>query len=556
MAQAGQPRADPHYSIYNVAMQTVDKAAVQLGRQQCHNPALESRMRPDVRSVVLLIPLLFITAHAQRANDPIERIREAEIKADLFALAGDPTRGREGGTIDELTASAWLAERAREAGLQPAGDNGTYFQFFPLERFRVSASSSVALAGPALRMGRDVVTDAIVLAHVDAPVTLLTPDLLTDGGSKLTGLVLKDRALVIRYTPPAASSEASPAPAAGPRAANPLRTWARGVQKLLLAQSPAAVVVLVPEEAKDQWERVAFPFPRGSYALDPDGTAEQRTPNRGTPLLYVRESAIGGPLPSDARLVASIFTDSFTYPSVNVVARLPGRDPKLREEHVLFSAHQDHDGVRYTVDGDNIWNGADDNATTAVALLAIGRAMAAQPPRRSTLFVWHGAEERGLMGSRWYVKHPTVPLKSIVAVLNGDMMGRNDPKTAALLGAVPPHRNSPEFVQMAHAANEAVSQFVIDSSWDDPAHREGWYYRSDHLPYARAGIPALFFTTLLHADYHTPFDNPDRIDVAKLTKMTRWMYATGRLAAESERPPALDPTFKLERCRDFTGTYC
>jgi hypothetical protein len=511
-------------------------------------------MRRTVRSVSLLVPVLLLTASAQRARDPIERIREAEIKADLFALAGDQTRGREGGTLDELTASAWIAERARDAGLQPAGDNGTYFQFFPLERFRVSASSSVAMAGKPLRMGRDVVTDAIVLAHVDAPATLLNPDLLTDGGNKLTGLALKDRALLIRYTPPAASAEGSPAPA-GPRAANPLRTWARGVQKLLAGQSPAAIVVLVPDEAKDQWERVAFPFSRGTYALDPDGTAEQRTANRGTPLLYVRESAVGAPA-DEARLVASIFTDSFTYPSVNVVAKVAGRDPKLRDEHVLFSAHQDHDGVRYTVNADNIWNGADDNATTAVALLAIGRAMAAQPPRRSTLFIWHGAEERGLMGSRWYVKHPTVSLKSIVAVLNGDMMGRNDPKTAALLGAVPPHRNSPEFVQMAQDANAAVSQFVIDSSWDDPEHREGWYYRSDHLPYARAGIPALFFTTLLHVDYHTPFDNPDRIDTAKLTKMTRWMYATGRLAAEAEKAPPLDPTFKLERCRDFTGTYC
>ena len=510
-------------------------------------------MRRTVGSVSLLVPVLLLTASAQRARDPIERIREADIKADLFALAGDPTRGREGGTIDELTASAWIAERAREAGLQPAGDNGTYFQFFPLERFRVSASSSVALAGNALRMGRDVVTDAIVLAHVDAPATLLSPDMLTEGSPTLATPTFKDRALVVRYTPAPAAGEA--AASVGPRAANPLRTWARSLQKRFASQSPAAIVVIVPDEAKDQWERVAFPFTRGTYALDPDGTAEQRIPNRGTPLLYVRESVVGAPS-GDARLVASIFTDSFTYPSVNVVAKVAGRDPKLRDEHVLFSAHQDHDGVRYSVNGDNIWNGADDNATTAVALLAIGRAMAAQPPRRSTLFIWHGAEERGLMGSRWYVKHPTIPLTSIVAVLNGDMMGRNDPKTAALLGAVPPHRNSPEFVQIAQDANAAVSQFVIDSSWDDPEHREGWYYRSDHLPYARAGIPALFFTTLLHADYHTPFDNPDRIDIAKLTKMTRWMYATGRLAAESEKAPALDPAFKLERCRDFTGTYC
>jgi len=182
--------------------------------------------------------------------------------------------------------------------------------------------------------------------------------------------------------------------------------------------------------------------------------------------------------------------------------------------------------------------------------------MAASPGKRSALFIWHGSEERGLMGSRWYVKHPTVPLKSIVAVLNGDMIGRNDPNTAALLGALPPHRNSPQLVEMALTANQEVAGFSVDHSWDDPQHREGWYYRSDHLPYARAGVPALFFSTLLHPDYHTPFDNPDRIDVPKLTKMTRWMYATGRMVMEVDAAPAFDPSFKLERCRDSTGTYC
>jgi Zn-dependent M28 family amino/carboxypeptidase len=141
-------------------------------------------------------------------------------------------------------------------------------------------------------------------------------------------------------------------------------------------------------------------------------------------------------------------------------------------------------------------------------------------------------------------------------VLNGDMIGRNDPTTAALLGAVPPHRNSPELVDMALAANQAVTHFTVDSSWDSPDHREGWYYRSDHLAYARAGVPALFFTTLLHEDYHTPFDNPDRIDITKLTKMTQWMYATGRTVAETTKRPAVDPNFKLERCRDYTGNYC
>lgn len=496
------------------------------------------------RLSTLVVIVLVVAAIGAGQQDPINKIREADLKADLFAMAGDAMRGREGGTLDEMTASAWVAERARDAGLLPAGDNGTYFQFFPLERFRVSAGSTVAFDGKALRMGRDVVTDAIVVANVDAPITVAA-------GDKVDGLELKDRVLVVRYVPGPQSAQD-----AGPRTVAALRTWLRGIQRAVTASAPAAIVALVPDESVEQWNRVAIGFPRGTYGLDPDGTAEPRATPRGMPLLYVRESALGGPVTTGTRLVASIFTDTFTYPSVNVIAKVPGRDARLASEYVLFSAHQDHDGERFPVNGDAIWNGADDNATTAVALLAIGRAMAAQPGRRSALFVWHGSEERGLMGSRWYVKHPTVPLTSIVAVLNGDMIGRNDPTTAALLGVLPPHRNSPELVQIALDANKAVSQFTVDSSWDDPQHREGWYYRSDHLPYARAGVPALFFTTLLHADYHTPFDNPDRIDIAKLAKMTRWMYATGRAVAEADKAPAVDPAFKLERCRDSTGNYC
>jgi hypothetical protein len=145
----------------------------------------------------LLILAVFVAVAAGAAHgmqDPIAKIREADLKSDLFALAGDAMRGREGGTLDEMAASAWVAERARQAGMLPAGDNGTYFQFFPLERLRVSPGSSVTLNGKVLRMGRDVVTDALVLANVDAPVTIVT-------GETFEGLALKDRVLVVRYAP-------------------------------------------------------------------------------------------------------------------------------------------------------------------------------------------------------------------------------------------------------------------------------------------------------------------------------------------------------------------
>jgi Zn-dependent M28 family amino/carboxypeptidase len=163
------------------------------------------------------------------------------------------------------------------------------------------------------------------------------------------------------------------------------------------------------------------------------------------------------------------------------------------------------------------------------------------------LLVIHGAEERGLLGSRWYVGHPTVPLTSIAAVLNGDMIGRNAPDSAALLGSQSPHKNSSDLVNMAMEANAEGPQFKLDSLWDKPAHKEGWYFRSDHLPYARLGIPALMYTTLLHPDYHTPQDNVQNIDYGKLLKMTQWIYRTAWKVANTDKRPATDVDFKLER---------
>ena len=91
----------------------------------------------------------------------------------------------------------------------------------------------------------------------------------------------------------------------------------------------------------------------------------------------------------------------------------------------------------------------------------------------------------------------------------------------------------------------AVSRFVVDSSWDRPTHPEGWYFRSDHVPYAERGVPSLFFSTNLHPDYHTPRDEPQRIDYPKLTRMTQWMYMTGWIAANAAKRPATDPGFVL-----------
>jgi len=249
----------------------------------------------------------------------------------------------------------------------------------------------------------------------------------------------------------------------------------------------------------------------------------------------------------NSTLSIHLAVERFEYPSVNIVAKLDGTDATLKNEYVLYSGHNDHDGIRQSYGSDSIYNGADDNASVSVAMLAIARAFKKSPAKRSVLFVFHGAEERGLLGSKWYAAHPTVPKKDIIAVLNGDMIGRNNADSAALLGMQPPHRNSDDLVSIALQANKEGPAFKLDTSWDKPTHIENWYFRSDHLSYARAGYPAIFYSTLLHPLYHTPMDEAGIINIQKLRKMAEWMYRTGWILANAASRPKVDPGFKLER---------
>ena len=485
----------------------------------------------------------------------MDAIREEDLRRDIFALAGDAMRGREAGTMDEMRASMWLAERAREAGLEPAGDDGTFFQFWPIRRVRLSEGSQITIGGRRLALWRDVVVTAPITAAVDLPIVFVGEGRPEDVAN--VDLRGKVAAAVMR------------APSNPPAANVSLRPYRYAIaavrqQSQALIERGAGAVILVSDSVAD--DDMGFGFggvalARGRYTLDTVRTAPSPAlaaspmgsptpapvPASVAPVLWVRRNLLDAVRAPNQRLSALLYTESFSFPSVNIVGRVRGTDAARRDEYVLFSGHQDHDGVRYPIDGDSIWNGADDNATVSVALLAIGRAYAKRPGARSALFVWHGAEERGLLGSYWHALHPVVPLRNIVAVLNGDMIGRNHPDSAALLGAQPPHRNSTTLASMALDANARLIHFGIDSTWDRPTHREGWYYRSDHLPYACLQVPSLFFSTLLHPDYHTPRDEPQRIDIAKLARMTRWMYATGWAVANTPERPTIDAGFKLER---------
>jgi hypothetical protein len=465
----------------------------------------------------------------------LELIREDQLRADLTLLAGDAFRGRATGTVDELRASAWLAEQARSAGLEPAGQDGTYFQFWPLKQVRSSASTVVSVGSTRLELGTEVLALSLQSARVDAPIVMGG-----DGSPEtLARLDLADKAVVLEMKKPS------------PRF--PDRVSLRSVRYVAanyILRTPAitkahpAIVVMVSDPVADSaWDYIAAM--KASYGLEFQESLLGPTP--AVPVIWVRRKILPLLTVPGQRLSAFLAVERVVTPSVNVVARVRGTDPVLRDQYVLFSAHQDHEGVREPIAGDSIWNGADDNGSGSVGILAIGRAWAKHPARRSALFVWHGAEEKGMFGSEYHALHPLVPKESIVAVLNADMIGGNGSDSAGLLGIQPPHLNSPDLARIVLRQNELVGRFTIDTSWDNPAQPEGWYFRSDHLPYARIGIPAVFFSSLADDLYHTPRDESSRINYPKLTRITRWIYAAGwAVANRDERVEAL-PGFQPTR---------
>jgi hypothetical protein len=283
-----------------------------------------------------------------------------------------------------------------------------------------------------------------------------------------------------------------------------------------------------------------------------------------------RRAAAGDPLPS-FRLdgVTLTFNLDADYEVVrtqlteNVVGIVEGSDPQLKSTYVVIGAHYDHvgyadqelteDGRRPSAPGrvapgaadDRIWNGADDDGSGTVAVMALARAVAqGVHPRRSIVFIWHAGEERGLYGSRYFADYPTVPIDKIVAQLNIDMIGRNrddkksEANTVYLVGS---DRISSELDQISRTANHALQPpLKLDYEMNDPSDPEQVYYRSDHYSYASKGIPIIFFTTGLHPDYHANTDEVSKIEFPKLARIAQLVYETALRVANLDHPPVRD----------------
>ncbi len=491
---------------------------------------------------LLLLSILFSTNVKAQLAPPegIASIKEADLKSDLYMFAGDHFRGREFGTEDELKAGVWLAEKMRTIGIKPAGDDGTFFQFFNVKRDRVSPLSTFNISGKNLKLWQDVLVIQTAQASIDADIIYIGEG--TNEAIVAANVENKVVALIPTYSDVDLK-------VAFPEARFMQRLALTKYSKLLANRNVKGIIFLANDTfTKVGWtDHVHVRLQRGTYQLN---NGEKLTPpgKAAMPAYWMLGKDIDI-LKSNGHLTANILTETFLHPSFNVIGKIEGTDAKLKNENVLITSHIDHMGVRETQQGDSIYNGADDNGSAVVAMLAIGRAYIKKPAKRSQLFISFGSEEPYLFGSSYYTLHPTVKKEDIVAVLNADLIGRNAIDSAAILGTLGANNTSLLLTKMSLEANSEGPKFKLDTVWDSPTHKEGFLYRSDHAPFLRMGIPSVFYTTLLHPDYHTPRDEPKNIDYKKLKKVTDWMYRTSWKVSNSLERPMMNPAFKYNSGR-------
>ena len=238
------------------------------------------------------------------------------------------------------------------------------------------------------------------------------------------------------------------------------------------------------------------------------------------------------------------------FQGYNVMGRIPGSDPVLKDEFIILGAHHDHMGVD---DKGMIFFGADDNASGTTALLELSGAFQRNPakPGRSILLAAWGAEEIGLLGSRHYVGRPPIPLQKTVAMFQMDMIGRNAQHAANLIGDLPGQRekDNRNSLNILGASIAPMLQALIERSNDKPGldlrfpaepKAMELMRRSDHWTFLKQGIPALFLFTGFHPDYHRASDTADKINFSKLEKILKLVYLTVWEVGETRQRPQLD----------------
>jgi hypothetical protein len=229
---------------------------------------------------------------------------------------------------------------------------------------------------------------------------------------------------------------------------------------------------------------------------------------------------VPGKLLPGIRIQLNVEMESHSSSTRNVIAQIPGTDPGLKDEYIVVCAHHDHLGV---INGEVI-AGADDNGTGTVALMEIAQALLIERPKRSVIIAWFTGEEEGMYGSHFFVNNCPVPVEKISTCLNLDMLGRNNPDSLYLVGS---NLLSTELDASIHKANKQSGiNFGFDYLYSNLTHPQRVYFRSDHYPFIRFGIPSVWFFSGFTPDYHTPKDVLENVNFQKFLKITRLVYLT------------------------------
>ena len=481
--------------------------------------------------LMLLVPPALIARDTKPADLHAARlsaekaITQDNLRDYLTFIASDALQGRDTPSAGLDAAAQFIAFHLKRWGVKPAGDEGTYFQKIPVVRRGYDAAKTVAdvdgiklrfsteftvLSGSGTTTGKLIyVPEEVGSTDVKGKVVLLGTG---TNPSEVTAAVQGGASGVVRLTGGKQSSwmRSSTVRAGGYRIESGTPTTP--------ALSPPAIS-LSPEASADLIDELKL---TGKVALPLDKEATVSVESR----------------------TERIFTQ-------NVVGIVEGVDSKLKDEYVALGAHYDHIGMRTSGEGDLINNGADDDGSGTVSILAIAEAATKARPKRSLLFVWHCGEEKGMWGSSYFTDHPTVPLGQIITQLNIDMVGRSKPEgdtkpanrtlTAAnAIYVIGTTMMSTQLGKLVQDTNNSYLKISYDPRYDAPDDPNRFFFRSDHYSYARKGIPICFWFDGEHEDYHRVGDEVSKIDFVKIEKIARTVFLTAVNVGNQPRRPTVD----------------
>lgn len=526
-----------------------------------------------------------------------ETITADELAAHLYIFASDYFEGREATTRGQRIAAKYLAAQYQRAGLTPYGrvqtndqrDLRRYFQPFTVYTNRLQSSTlevrrggevvATSAFGPESTDGRSYLlfgthpeaTSSVVFAGYgirDAEAGYDDYAALADVGIDASG-----KWLLVLGGEPTSADGASLLSSDGEATQWSESLWSKfraastvGQMRGILMVTDAGaggedVGATALRQAQAISERV------GSISLEQTGARRSFPPvhvissdlaneilaSSGRDIEGLKQEIDGNLTPvvlslDDVEVSSRLDHQSVPLETENVIAVVEGTDPELKHEYVVVTSHYDHVGIDPTLEGDQIFNGADDDGSGTVALLEIAEAfqMAREEgfgPRRSVMFLNVTAEEKGLLGSRYYSDiDPVVPLENTVANLNIDMIGRHDPtypgETTDYVYIIGGDLISQDIHDVNDRVNTVIgSSIELSDRFNSPDDPNQFYRRSDHWNFGKHNIPFIFYFTGTHEDYHGVGDSPDKIDYERLERISRLVFGTTwQLANQDERP--------------------